>query len=397
MKRIAFFGDGTLDLEGTRRDGSIGDRRDLFLGLKQLGVEPLYLSPRRYTVNGMADHVVGWEWRDRIDALVVEARWSLYPPKDEDDRLRKVFFQQAALLRDWHRGLFGAGVPLFIVDFDLNVRPVFGLGGRGSLYVQGKDWPEATPWMPEVLDRISREATILAPYDPARSPLETKRQPGHTYRVVRWLWPYPGHLESPPRPWAERSWELSYPGSDYNRREKFYRFYVAGAQQGCNVAVTGVWQNMRKGKEKGWDRTGFRTEVEEAGRGRLRFLASGQKQLAYQDVYALLGATKVVVQIVPDTSEKPYERLGYYTIRPAEAAAAGALPFVDRDIQAHEDIVPDEWFRVSSFDELRDKMRSIRGRELDYVDWWRAHLRSLGTGVDRARDLMGLISDRPTL
>ncbi len=305
----------------------------------------------------------------------------------------KIFYQQAAVLRDWHRGMFGPKVLLVIVDFDLNARPVFGLGGRTSLYVQGRSWPEATPWMPEVLERIQREAMILAPYDPALSPLETKRQPGHTYRAVRWLWPYPAHLEVAPRPWFERTWELAYPGSDYNRREKFCHYYVEGARQGCRVAVTGVWQDRRKGKEKPpWNEPGFRTKVQEEVGERLSFLANGT-QLPYSAVQDLLRQSKVVIQIVPQVSDLPYERLGYYTIRPAEAAVAGALPFVDRDIEGHEDIVPNEWFRVSSFDDVRQKMQQIRGRELEYVQMWRTHLRALGTGTDRARDLVNLVRE----
>jgi hypothetical protein len=389
--RIALFGNGSLDMDATRRDGSIGDRRELFRGLRTHGVDAVYLGPPHLSRGDLRDAVVGWRWRGSVDALVIEARRPIRPPDRAPEK--NVVHEQAVVLRDWYEGRFGSAVPLFLVDFDYNVRTVFGLGGRTSEYISIRSWQDLTPWMPDVLPRIQTEAVVLAPYEPSLSRITTHRQPGQNYRVVRWLWPYPTELEVESLPWSERAWELAYPGNDYNRREKFWRYYVEGARAKCHVAVTGIWDDRKIGREAGeWGEPGFRSRVKEAAGDRLSFTGEGRKGIPYLDVQALLRQTKAVVQIVPSVSEMPYERIGYYTVRVAETAAAGAIPFVDRDISAHEDLVPSDWFRVSSFEELRTKMLELRGRELEAVGRWRDHLRTVGTGAERARQLLDLIA-----
>jgi hypothetical protein len=143
------------------------------------------------------------------------------------------------------------------------------------------------------------------------------------------------------------------------------------------------------GESDSWAGKGFRSRVEAAAPS-LKFMNDGpNKLLSYVDAQRMVRQAKAVVQIVPPD----YERYGNYTVRIAKAAAAGAIPFVDRDIRAHEAIVPDDWFRVSSSEEVAEKMRSIAGQELEYVRWWRDHLRKLGTGRERAAELLTMINE----
>lgn len=388
--KVAISGGGSLDLEGNVRDGSIGDRRELMRGLDELGVENLYVGPKRFSPDDPRVPDEGWAWRGDVDALVVEIRFSFFPPKNIElwDE-----YQQACVLRDWNDGKFG-NAKLFIVDFDAMCRRVMGFAGikNSTNHMNTKLHDRGIELMPlDFHERAAREATVLAPYEPSVSPLEKKRKDGETYRVVRWLWPYPTELEVDPLPWDEREVELFYPGSDYNRRKKFWKFYVEAAREGARVEVSGVWKDSRKGDDgPPWKGRGFRTKVEEAAGDKLKFLNQGIRNMPYGDVHRSLRRAKACVQIVSNIGIRRYEDLGYYTIRPAETAAAGALPFVDADINFHDDIVPDKFWRVESFEEVRDKMRQMRGREIEGVMSWREHLRKVGTGVERARQLLEL-------
>jgi hypothetical protein len=390
--KIGILGDGTLDPASDSRDGSKGERRALVAGLAELGVDVVYMTLRRRAGGGdLRHHLRDWAWRDKFDAVMIEVRRPVFKkPKHEH-----AVYWQARLLLDWADSELGKDCKLFLADFDLNVKPVFGFGRRGHAELcKPAGFFELTPEeLAQAVDRAAAEAIVLTNCEPSLTPLVRQRRPGHTYQVRRWLWPYPAEFEAEPLPWSERHWDLAYAGSDYNRREKFWRYYVEGAKAGARVAVAGAWGNQRvgglMGESEAWSGKGFRSRVKAAAPN-LTFMCDGpNKLLPYTEAQRVVRHAKAVVQIVPPDCEW----LGMSTIRIAEAACAGAIPFVDRDIKAHEAIVPHDWFRVSSYNEVAEKMQSIAGQELEYVRWWRKHLRGLGTGRERAAELLAMINE----
>ena len=393
--KIAVSGGGSLNMQSTVRDGSVADRLELFRGLDELGVESLYVGPKRFSPDSERVPEEGWGWRGEVDALVIEIRFSYFPPKNTliwDEYL------QGRVIEDWHNGLFG-DAQLYIVDFDAMTRRAMGFAGVKSSanFMNTKLRDRDVPLIDmDAYAHAAEVATVLCPYYPPAAPLETKRVEGQTYRTARWLWPYPVDMEVEPIPWRQRSLEMFYPGSDYNRREKFWKYYVEGAAAGARVEVSGVWKNSRKGDDgPGWKGRGFKAKCLEHGGDKLKFLNESIMNMPYDHIHRQLRRAKSCVQIVSNIGIRRYEDIGYYTIRPAECAAAGVLPFVDSDIGYHDDIVPHPFWRVSSFEEMRDKMRSIRGGEIDAVMMWREHLRKVGTGVERAQQLLDLMASYP--
>lgn len=364
--RIAQFGDGTLNASVPSRDGSIGDRLELLRGFEQLGHEWLYLSPPERSPGD--PHAAGWDWRGPADLLVIETRRSSF--YNSGNLARNPAWQQWRAIADWHAGKFG-NAQLVIIDFDMNIRSVFGLGCKGE------HWHNV-PGAVEASSRVREEAVFLTPCEPTAL-LSTGGA-----RVLRWFWPYSAEWESD-LPVPGRFWELAYAGSDYDRRGKFTKFYAEAAQHGWRVAVTGTWNDRRVGGRKGDIKSlcvpGYKTWCDEQG---IIFVNDG-KSMPYRAVREnVLGHAQATVQILPQS----YERTGYYTVRMAEAAASGCVPFVDRDIHHYEQIVPDDWYRVSSLSELAAKRDMIRNHEREHVMWWRAHLRSLGTGKEQAQRII---------
>lgn len=387
--RVAFFGDGTLDLCRKRRDGSIIWRRELFERLEEDGHEPLYLAPERHSADAelfFRERVVGWDWRGEVDALIFESRRPFFAPS-EGKLDTNAYFQQGRLLRDWFLGKLGTP-KLFAVDFDLATRSAFGIGGRKAEYLSISWCREALPEMPEILDKLRDQLTCLVPYDPAESPMERKRD--GNYEVVKFTWGYPESIEVEPLPFGERSWDLFYPGSDYDRRASFERYYVAAGRASWTVGVGGEWNDQNTGGKSAPDHLRgqrFKHRVISETANNVTFLNDGHL-LSQADLGTEMQQTCAVVQIV-----KPeYAKLGYETMRPAEAAAAGALVFIDTEIKSPGGDVPHDWFRVPSFESVRDKLASVRGREEKGVEMWRAFLRERGTIRDRARQLVELVS-----
>lgn len=364
---IALFGDGTLDMSVPSRDGSICDRAELLKGFEELGHDWVYLAPQVKSPGN--PRVVGWAWRGRADFLVIEARRSVFFHGGNFER--NPAFNQWKVLADWAAGKFG-DAKLRVIDFDMNIREVFGLGSR-----KGDLWHNV-PGAVDAASLIRDEAVFLTPCEPAA--LDTG-----SADVRRWLWPYPAGVEVPldELSFSGRKWQLGYGGSDYDRRGSFTRFYVEAARQGWRTGVTGSWNDTRKGGRRGDDRSlcvkGFKSRCESEG---VLFLGVLPYRQFFSDFLRQASAT---VQVVP----AQYEKAGYYTIRMAEAAAAGCIPFIDRSIQFHESIVPDEWYRVSSFQELSAKVSEAHGREKDHVVRWRDHLHSLGTGASQAQLIIG--------
>jgi hypothetical protein len=81
--RIAFFGDGTLDLYRKRRDGSIVWRREMFQQLVDLGHDPVYIAKQSQSESAEPfhrDRVVGWDWRGEVDAIALQSRRPFFAP-----------------------------------------------------------------------------------------------------------------------------------------------------------------------------------------------------------------------------------------------------------------------------------------------------------------------------
>lgn len=370
--RIGFVGNGALGTpDAVVRDGTVADRLALFNALEQEGHEVLYLAPPERSPDD--PRVVGYAWTGELDALVVETRDAVWPPQvtclrdsqgesrdcdlEHEGYLRCVHaaltkatgipvYWQAVTLERWRRGDFSRRTgewrtrpALMLQDFDLNVRRVFGLAGRGSTYRLGKFWRKAVPWMEDVLEELRSDpaTTVLAPYDPDRSLLVKQRgkRSSERYSVERFYWAYPSWLETSDwLPLEARRYDFVYTGSDYDRRRRWDAFYGEAMRHGARGAVTGTWGNRRRGRDREpWNEAGYRGRLEEEFGDALEFLSpSTTGQLPFMEAMGLLGQGRWAVQVVPDE----YARLGYYTNRVAECAARGVPLFVDAEIHEAE-------------------------------------------------------------
>ena len=383
--KIAFFGDGTLDMNKRLRDGQIIWRRETLRSLQEQGHEAYYLAPKhrsREAEQGYQDLVLGWDWRGEVDALIFESRRPFFPPTKGKEQTH-VYYAQGRLIRDWYDGKLGDPA-IFAQDVDRATDGAFGLGNRTSEYECVRWCRELMPWMPDALERFRSEVTVLVPFDPKGSPLEGER-------CKTFSWGYPESVERDLMPMTGRRWDLFYPGSDYGRRDKIDAYYAEAAANGYQVGVGGSWRDEAKGTHdvaayKGGE---FKAQALQRGAGNLTFVENG-RNLSQAALMAELAATRAVVQI----TRRDYREIGYETNRPGEVTAAGALCFVDSSIRSPGGDVPDEWFRVSSFKELHEKLESVRGREQAGVELWRSFLRQRGTVADQARYLVRLIKER---
>lgn len=383
--KIAFFGDGTLDMNKRLRDGQIIWRREMLQRLQEQGHEVVYLAPEHRSKDAEPEFrslVVGWQWRGEVDGLIFESRRPFFPPTKGKEE-QHVYYAQGRLIRDWYEGKLGDPT-IFAQDVDRATDSAFGMGSRTAEYECITWCRELMPWMPEALERFREDVTVLVPYRPKGSPLD-----GAT--CITFLWGYPEMVERDPLPMKDRCWDLLYPGSDYGRRDKVEAYYVAGAASGYSVGVAGSWRDDAKGthdvaRYKGSD---FKKLALDRGMGNLSFIDGG-RNLPQSTLMDEMAKARTVVQI----ARHDVRSLGYDTNRPAEASAAGALCFVDASLAQPGGDVPDPWFRVSSFEELRDKLASVKGREEKGVEMWRDFLRKRGTISDRARQLVQLI-ERP--
>jgi hypothetical protein len=389
--KLAFFGDGTLSETFIRRDGSIGDRRELFRSAVDLGHDPMYLAPPERSAGAepwLAARVMGWDWRGEVDALIIEVRFAFRPP-EVDKADKDPFYHQAVVLRDWDRGMFG-DAKVCLLDYDHNiVRLSIGRKTETSHY-NTKVWKEQlTPWMEELIQRrLRKEAIVLSPYPPETSPLETRRMSG-TYRTELWPWAYLSSYEVPLDHWESKIYDLGYGGSDYNRRMKFWRYFAEPAMAGYRTWVAGVWTNKRLGAEHApeWNGKNFKDRLlNEVPQLEWK---TDRRPLPYAPLTDLLRETRIGVHIVMPK----YEELGYMTPRVPETVAAGGCVFVDRDINHHDWVVPDPWYLVGSTEELLEKMAYVKERGLDKaVGPWREHLRALGTGKERIEQLVRIVN-----
>lgn len=396
--RIGFFGDGSLDLNYPTRDGSVVWRRELFQRLIELGHEPFYLSKTKRSETAdpvLRERVRPYDWREPLDALVIESRRSFFAP--EAHKLENYPpYEQAVLLRDWHDGKLGK-CAIFALDFDLATREVFSLGARKAGQYLGKGeksgrWArEWTPWMGEVLQRLQNDLWCLLPMNIKESEFE-KRIDGQQYRTIPFAWGYPESIEVEPLPPADRTWDFAYPGSDYGRRDKFYDFYVRAAKDGgFKVGVAGQWDDHGKGKHECSDSPfkemdGFKSYVEQEAGDNLEFIGGGTT-LSMSRVLDEISRAKAVVQI----SRCDYRKIGYETMRPAEVAASGTVPFVDAALASPGGDVPEDRFKVFSHLEVAEQViDAIRsGRYEHDVQLWREWLRDTrGTVRDQARRLV---------
>jgi hypothetical protein len=255
--RLALFGSGSLSLDVATRDGSVSDRRELCRGFDQLDVEWVYVAPQRHTPD--EPRVVGYDWRGPVDLLAVEARRPSFDGGVNDRSTPN--YHQWRVITDWHRGLFGHRCRLVVIDFGMNIREVFGLGApKGTPH-------HAVPGAEDAAEADRANATFLTPCNPA-----LMLSCGDA-TVVRWLWPYPVEDEVEPAPFLARTWNLTYAGSDYQRRRKYVTYYATAAQAGVRVATAGSWTATNKGsagrlgsaRDEAYGGTNFRQKMEAAG------------------------------------------------------------------------------------------------------------------------------------
>lgn len=368
--RIAIFGDGTLSKSHKIRDGRITSR------INQLRTRRdwVYLSKRGEAESDLVDQLKDPFWREEVDAVMLEARWSIYPPpQDAPDKWPKdSFYQQAVFLRDWADGKFGDEIPLIIMDPDLNSRRAFGVGGYKSLYVGAAAWKKMTPWMPETLKEVWKRAIFAHAYEPTAYEIETKRKEEHTYTTERIDWfTYDIKDETVPLPLSEREWDFLYHGADYYRRDAFWKFYTEMASMGARVATIGEWNRNRKNGGGGrFEGKGFRDLCEQAG---VHFPTDG-KGVPINEMQKFLAHSKFHVNIVTPV----YARIGHLTNRMQEAITVGTVPFVDSSIQHLDHAVPKSFFYVKDANDLADKTRQLFDPQIysAAIQLWRDHYRT---------------------
>lgn len=458
--RVAVFGNGSLgDRSATVRDGTVADRAALAAALESLGHEFVYMAPTERSPGD--ERVVGYEWRGPVDLLVIESRDAAFAPvvvsrtevhgrrsgegcpglegNDSYDRfcdectrasLYDVgaipVYPQAEVVRDWTEGVFdrGAGCPgcnntglvvgdraggrythsacatrpaLLLWDFDMNVRRVWGMSGRTSVYETGRFWRRMTPWMPEVIDEIRQGehvVKVLCPYDPEASALlkrrgklskadkaRGRRGEDDTWETVgSFDWAYPLWIETwlaergGPREWDSRDYDLVYTGSDYNRRRRWAELYGRPSRMGLSVACTGVWGNRRKSQEDGeWAESGWRDRVEKEY-PEVELLGGTNRQLPFEGMLETLANARVAVQITPDE----YTEVGYYTNRIAEATALGVPVFLDYEFHsARRSEILGPWLGEDAFmvvDKAEDVMDRMAVLSESGTRWdWQEH------------------------
>lgn len=295
-KRLLAFGNGSFDLNGRARDGSVYTRRGLVKWCNENNIEYCWLGKDRdenhddlqKTIN-YAD-VIGkkkgpFEFEEPLpkgDFLLIEARTRIFGPYD-------IGYEQGKII-NWY--LKNTDIMIGVWDFDLNIQNIFGKNGKKGLY----------PWLENYMDRF----VGLVPYEVTDEILNK-----HNLKNLKTLyWPMNHEIVLDP---GNKSRLLLYSGSDYHRREKFAKFYGEVSNiTNSEVAYSGVWKK-KDSKE---------------------FLAQfpNLKHTGYVTLDNLrkeISNSYGVVQIV----RKDYEAIGYHTERLQEVPFFGAVCLADGGIK----------------------------------------------------------------
>lgn len=322
MKKLLAFGNGSFDLNGRARDGSVYTRRGLVRWCEENNIQYVWLGKNRdsefdsLTSSIEFKDVIGkkkgpFEFEDDLpegDFLLIEARTRIFGPYD-------IGYEQGKII-DWY--LKNTDIKIGIWDFDLNIQNIFGKNGKKGLY----------PWINKYLDRF----VGFVPYE-----ITDKIKEKYNLKNLQTLyWPMNHELTLEAGP---KEYDLLYSGSDYNRREAFAKFYGRISDSSDMVVkYSGVWKKK--------DSKEFLSQfpsLESVGYVTLDKLRSEIQK------------ARAVIQIV----RKDYEDIGYHTERLQEVPFFGTICLADGNINNIESFCPKELI-VSTTEEALEKLRWIK-------------------------------------
>lgn len=341
MKRLLVYGNGSFDLKGRSRDGSVYTRRGLIKWCNENSIQFVWLG--KYKDEEIDDliqtieiaDVIGdkkgpYELNDDLpkgDFLLVEGRTRVFGPFDAG-------YDQGKVL-EWY--CKNTNIKIGIWDFDLNIYNILGKKGKVGLY----------PWISEYLNRF----VGFIPYELTETILSK-----HNLQEFKTMyWPINTETLKPIE--KDREIDLLYNGSDYNRRAKFKEFYGDISEQtDLIVKFSGVWKKK--------DSQEFLSQFP-------KLQHTGYVKL--NELQDLIRNSLAVIQIV----RKDYEPLGYHTERMQEVPFFGTVCLGDRQIKNIEKFCPEDLI-VYTTSEAIEKLKWLKSLSYEeyseVVEMQRKHL-----------------------